>query len=42
VFGVQAILFAASAVLALRSASRDSANAVFRQKAEMLPAVLQS
>jgi len=42
VFGVEAVLFAASAVLALRSASSERANAVFRQRSEMLPAVLQS
>lgn len=41
VFAVQAVLFAASALLALRSASRDGATAVFRSKGEMLPAVLQ-
>ena len=42
VFAVQAVLFAASAVLALRSASRDNATHVFRSKGELLPAVLQS
>ncbi len=42
VFSVQAALFAASAVLALRSASSERANAVFRTRGEMLPAVLQS
>ncbi|MBY0491225.1 MAG: BCD family MFS transporter [Gemmatimonadaceae bacterium] len=42
VFAVQAVLFAASAVLALRSASRDHATSVFQSKGEMLPAVLQS
>lgn len=42
VFAVQAVLFAASAVLALRSASSEGGGQVFRQKGEMLPAVLQS
>ncbi|MEN9508734.1 MAG: hypothetical protein RLZZ621_1297 [Gemmatimonadota bacterium] len=42
VFGVEAALFAASAWLALRSASRDSATAVFTRQGDLLPAVLQS
>ncbi len=42
VFSVQAVLFAASAVLALRSASSERANDVFRTRSEMLPAALQS
>ncbi len=42
VFGVQAVLFAASAWLALRSASSERATDVFRTRGEMLPAVLQS
>lgn len=42
VFGVQAVLFAASALLALRSASSERANDVFRSRSDMLPAVLQS
>lgn len=42
VFSVQAVLFAASALLALRSASSERANDVFRARGEMLPAVLQS
>jgi len=42
VFGVQAGLFAASAVLALRSASSERAHDVFRTRSELLPAVLQS
>ncbi|QJR35621.1 BCD family MFS transporter [Gemmatimonas groenlandica] len=41
VFSVEAVLFAASAFLALRSASSERANDVFRERAEMLPAVLQ-
>ncbi|WP_373060388.1 BCD family MFS transporter [Gemmatimonas sp.] len=41
VFSAEAMLFAASAFLALRSASSERANDVFRQRAEMLPAVLQ-
>lgn len=41
VFSVEAVLFAASAFLALRSASSERANAVFRERAEFLPAVLQ-
>jgi BCD family chlorophyll transporter-like MFS transporter len=40
VFGVQAVLFGASALLALRSASSDRVQAVFRTKGDMLPAVL--
>ena len=42
VFSVQAVLFAASALLALRSASSERANDVFRARGEMLPAVLHS
>lgn len=42
VFGVQAVLFAASALLALRSASSERANDVFRSRSDLLPAVLQS
>lgn len=42
VFSVQAVLFAGSAWLALRSASRDRATDVFQSKGEMLPAVLQA
>jgi BCD family chlorophyll transporter-like MFS transporter len=42
VFSVQAVLFAASALLALRSASSERANDVFRQRGELLPAVLQA
>ena len=42
VFGVEAALFAASAWLALRSASRDSATTVFTRQGDLLPAVLQS
>lgn len=42
VFLVQAVLFGASALLALQSASRERATAVFRQRSDMLPAVLQS
>ncbi len=42
VFSVQAVLFGASALLALRSASSERANDVFRKRGEMLPAVLQS
>jgi BCD family chlorophyll transporter-like MFS transporter len=41
VFSVEAVLFAASAFLALRSASSERANDVFRERAELLPAVLQ-
>jgi BCD family chlorophyll transporter-like MFS transporter len=41
VFSVEAVLFAASAFLALRSASSERADAVFRERAELLPAVLQ-
>ncbi len=41
VFGVQAFLFAASAWLALRSASSERANEVFQQRGEMLSAVIQ-
>jgi MFS transporter, BCD family, chlorophyll transporter len=41
VFSVEAVLFAASALLALRSASSERANDVFRERAELLPAVLQ-
>jgi BCD family chlorophyll transporter-like MFS transporter len=41
VFAVEAVFFAASAWLALRSASRERATDVFRQRGEMLPAVLQ-
>ena len=41
VFSVEAVLFAASAFLALRSASSERANSVFRERAEFLPAVLQ-
>ncbi len=42
VFSVQAVLFVASAYFALRSASSERAHDVFRQRSEMLPAVLQS
>ena len=42
VFSVQAVLFAASAYLALRSASSERANDVFRQRGDLLPAMLQS
>lgn len=41
VFSAEAVLFAASAFLALRSASSERANDVFRERAEMIPAVLQ-
>ena len=41
VFSVEAVLFAASASLALRSASSERANDVFRERSEFLPAVLQ-
>ncbi len=41
VFAVQALLFGASAWLALRSASSERANDVFRQRGEMLQAVIQ-
>ena len=41
VFSVEAVLFAASAFLALRSASSERATDVFRERAELLPAVLQ-
>ncbi len=41
VFSAEAVLFAASAFLALRSASSERANDVFRERADMLPAVLQ-
>lgn len=41
VFGVQAALFGASAWLALRSASSERATDVFRQRGEMLQAVIQ-
>jgi MFS transporter, BCD family, chlorophyll transporter len=41
VFSAEAVLFAASAFLALRSASSERANDVFRERAELLPAVLQ-
>lgn len=42
VFAVEAVLFALSAVLAMRSASSERAGAVMRQRGEMLPAVMQS
>ena len=42
VFAVEAILFAVSAVLALRSASSERAGQVMRQRGDMLPAVMQS
>ena len=42
VFAVEAVLFVASAVLALRSASSERASTVMHQRGEMLPAVLQS
>lgn len=42
VFAVEATLFAASSWLALRSASRDRAAAVFTRQGDLLPAVLQS
>jgi hypothetical protein len=41
VFGVQAVLFGASAWLAMRSASSERATTVFRQRGEMLQAVIQ-
>jgi BCD family chlorophyll transporter-like MFS transporter len=41
VFSVEAVLFAGSAFLALRSASSERANDVFRERVELLPAVLQ-
>ena len=41
VFGVQAVLFSASAWLAMRSASSERATTVFRQRGEMLQAVIQ-
>jgi BCD family chlorophyll transporter-like MFS transporter len=41
VFAVQALLFGGSAWLALRSASSERANDVFRQRGEMLQAVIQ-
>jgi BCD family chlorophyll transporter-like MFS transporter len=41
VFSVEAVLFAASAFLALRSASSERANDVFRERAELLPVVLR-
>ncbi|MCE2900621.1 MAG: BCD family MFS transporter [Gemmatimonas sp.] len=40
VFGVQAVLFAGSAWMALRSASSDRATEVFRQRGDMLSAVM--
>jgi BCD family chlorophyll transporter-like MFS transporter len=40
VFGVQALLFGGSAWLALRSASSEHANDVFRQRGDMLQAVI--
>lgn len=42
VFTVEAVLFAASALFALRSASSERATDVLRQRSELLPAVLQS
>ncbi len=42
VFAAEAVLFALSAVMALRSASSERAGTVMRQRSEMLPAVLQS
>ncbi|MCC6429840.1 MAG: BCD family MFS transporter [Gemmatimonadaceae bacterium] len=42
VFAVEAIPFAVSAVLALRSASSERAGQVMRQRGDMLPAVMQS
>ncbi len=42
VFAVEAVLFALSAVLAMRSASSERAGAVMRQRGEMLPVVMQS
>jgi MFS transporter, BCD family, chlorophyll transporter len=41
VFAVQAVFFGGSAWLALRSASSERANDVFRQRGEMLSAVIQ-
>lgn len=41
VFGVQAVLFGASAWLAMRSASSERATEVFQQRGEMLSAVIQ-
>ena len=41
VFSVEAVLFGASALLALRSASREAGHTVFRDRGEMLPAMLQ-
>ncbi len=41
VFAAEAVLFTASAWLAMRSASRERATDVFRHRGEMLPAVLQ-
>lgn len=41
VFGVQALLFGGSAWLALRSASSEQANEVFRQRGDLLQAVIQ-
>jgi BCD family chlorophyll transporter-like MFS transporter len=40
VFSVEAVLFGASALLALRSASREAGHTVFRDRGEMLPAML--
>jgi len=42
VFAVEAVLFALSAVMALRSASSERAGTVMRQRGEMVPAVMQS
>lgn len=42
VFGAEAVLFAVAAVMAMRSASRDRADAVLSQRADLLPAVLQA
>lgn len=42
VFSVEAVLFAGSAMLALRSASSERANEVFRDRADALPTVLQA
>jgi BCD family chlorophyll transporter-like MFS transporter len=41
VFAVQAVLFGASAWLAMRSASSERATEVFQQRGEMLSAVIQ-
>jgi hypothetical protein len=41
VFGVQALLFGGSAWLALRSASSEQVNEVFRQRGDLLQAVIQ-